>query len=187
MPAVQLSLLWTPCLAPSCPWCTEEPSPHLLPLIMRIPPQPWEPHPWMWPCSHFGGEKYNWETNFCTGCLPVCMLIYPYWFSPIPRCKEVNKMFRSMPGNKTTVLQHSGTRNLREKECQSSAALQKVGREEEFKTVCYVTVGKAGFNFLFFPTLSTQFWGSQIVKLSKESKPKITHSSLEGLQNHQGT
>lgn len=57
-------------------------------------------------------------------------------------------MFRSTPGNKTTVLQHSGTRNLREKECQSCAALQEVGREEEFKTVCYVTVGKAGFHFL---------------------------------------
>lgn len=53
-----------------------------------------------------------------------------------------------MPGKKITVLQRSGTRNVREKEWQSCAALQKVGREKELRTVCYVTVGKAGFNFL---------------------------------------
>lgn len=74
-------------------------------------------------------------------------------------------MFRSMPGKKTTVLQHSGTRNLREKERQSCAALQKVGREEEFRTVSYVTVGRAGFNFLFFPILHN-FEEAKLSKLS---------------------
>lgn len=64
------------------------------------------------------------------------------------------KMLKPVPGSKITVLQRSGTGNLRDGEQQLCAALQKMGREGEFRAARYATADKAVLNCPFCPTPS---------------------------------
>lgn len=124
--------LVTPCLAPSCTWGTKEPSPHFSPLITRTAPPPWESHPWMWICNSFIGDKYNWETNFCSGCIPVCMLIYPYWFSPASRCKDITQKY-SDPCQETKQLSTFRHKEHKRKRVQVLCCLAKSGKGRGFQ------------------------------------------------------